>query len=111
MWKIVVLPAPSGPINPKISPRLILKSTPCTASNSLYFLRRALTITTSSSETGGRFAATTSAGVMVSLRAGYDVGVRRHTRFTVTGRVRYADFYPEHLLDAIIPEINILRSE
>src|SRR6267142_3049216 len=37
IWNVVVLPAPSGPMSPKISPRSTLRSIPRTASVAPYF--------------------------------------------------------------------------
>src|SRR5215469_6780185 len=43
IWKVEVLPAPSGPIRPKISPLLTSKLIPRTASVSPYFFQRLFT--------------------------------------------------------------------
>ena len=40
IWKVEVLPAPSGPMRPKISPLLTSKLIPRTASVSPYFFQR-----------------------------------------------------------------------
>ncbi len=50
---VVVLPAPLGPMRPKISPRATSKLTPSTASVRPYDLRRACTRMTGSDVTSG----------------------------------------------------------
>ncbi len=43
IWNVVVFPAPSGPIRPKISPRLMSRSTPRTAWVSPYVFAKRTT--------------------------------------------------------------------
>src|SRR5712692_9456891 len=95
---VVVLPAPSGPTSPKISPRATSMLSRSTAANSPNFRVRSLVLIIDSC-------------LFVFIRGQYQHSIRRHVRFQLMLRIIHFDLDPVHQLQPLLGSLYLLRRE
>ena len=97
MRSVVVLPAPSGPTSPKISPRATSRFRWSTAVSCAEAPRQVASF-------DDRFA-------RLHLLTQQNLRIRRHVRFQLVLRILHLDLDPVHQLHPLLLRLNLLRRE